>query len=78
VKPLIQEPLANIANQQVSVITLVAAPGPRRKSTARAMSFTSLLCHAHRLFRNLNKTEPAELLIFEASEKGQPLAMSAN
>jgi quercetin dioxygenase-like cupin family protein len=31
--------------------------------------------HAHRLVRNLGKTEPAELLIFEVSEAGQPLVM---
>jgi quercetin dioxygenase-like cupin family protein len=34
--------------------------------------------HAHRLFRNLSKTEPTELLIFQISEKGKPLAMGAN
>jgi len=32
--------------------------------------------HARRLFRNLRKAEPAELIIFEVSEKGQPLATS--
>ena len=31
--------------------------------------------HAHRLFRNLSQTEPAEVLIFQIGEKGQPLAM---
>jgi quercetin dioxygenase-like cupin family protein len=31
--------------------------------------------HAHQLFRNLNKTEPAEVIVFEVSEKGKPLAM---
>lgn len=31
--------------------------------------------HAHRLFRNLSKTEPAEVIVFEVSEKGRPLAM---
>lgn len=34
--------------------------------------------HVHRLFRNLSKTEPAELLIFQIAEKGEPLAMGAN
>ena len=33
--------------------------------------------HAHRLFRNRSQTEPAELVIFEVGEKGQPLAISA-
>jgi quercetin dioxygenase-like cupin family protein len=31
--------------------------------------------HAHRVFRNLSQTEPAEVLIFQVGEKGQPLAM---
>lgn len=31
--------------------------------------------HAHRLFRNVSKTEPAEVLVFEVTEKGRPLAM---
>jgi quercetin dioxygenase-like cupin family protein len=31
--------------------------------------------HAHELFRNLSKTEPAEVIVFEVSEKGRPLAM---
>jgi len=30
----------------------------------------------HRLLRNPSKTEPAELIIFEVGEKGQPLAMT--
>ncbi|MBV8846188.1 MAG: cupin domain-containing protein [Bryobacterales bacterium] len=33
--------------------------------------------HAHRLLRNPSKTEPAELLLFQVGEKGQPLATSA-
>jgi quercetin dioxygenase-like cupin family protein len=33
--------------------------------------------HVHRLLRNLSKTEPAELLIFQMGEKGQPAAMKA-
>ncbi len=32
--------------------------------------------HAHRFTRNLSKTEPAELLIFQVGEKGQPRVMS--
>jgi quercetin dioxygenase-like cupin family protein len=31
--------------------------------------------HAHRIFRNVSQTEPAEVLIFQIGEKGQPLAM---
>ncbi|MGP0072348.1 MAG: DUF3179 domain-containing (seleno)protein [Bryobacteraceae bacterium] len=34
--------------------------------------------HAHRQFRNLSKTEPAEVLIFQVGEKGQPLAMGVD
>ncbi|HEY3825717.1 MAG TPA: cupin domain-containing protein [Bryobacteraceae bacterium] len=30
--------------------------------------------HAHRILRNLSRTEPAELIIFQIIEKGQPLA----
>lgn len=33
--------------------------------------------HAHRMFRNTSKTDPAEVIIFQVSEPGQPLAMSA-
>jgi quercetin dioxygenase-like cupin family protein len=32
--------------------------------------------HAHRMLRNRSQTEPAELAVFQVSEKGQPLAMS--
>jgi len=32
--------------------------------------------HAHRVFRNLSQTEPAEVLIFQVAEKGQPAAMA--
>lgn len=31
--------------------------------------------HAHRLLRNLSPAEPAELVLFEVSQKGQPLGM---
>ena len=31
--------------------------------------------HAHRLLRNVSKTERAEVLVFEVTEKGRPLAM---
>jgi quercetin dioxygenase-like cupin family protein len=32
----------------------------------------------HRLYRNLSKTEPAELIVFQVREKGQPLSIRAN
>ena len=33
--------------------------------------------HVHRLLRNLSKTEPAELLILQIREKGQPLVIGS-
>jgi quercetin dioxygenase-like cupin family protein len=111
VKPLIQEPLANITRQDVSVITLVAAPAAADPGVAppgahqhlgpvfayilkgeiesqvdpdppkiyrAGDAFYEPPMHAHRLFRNLSKTEPAELIIFEVNEKGQPLVMGVN
>jgi quercetin dioxygenase-like cupin family protein len=101
-KPLIQGPLSDIAQQEVSVMTLVAGPGegaaaahqhlgpvfayvlkgeiesqvdPEPPKTYRAGDvFYEPPRHIHRLFRNLSKTEPAELLIFQVGEKGQPRA----
>ena len=32
--------------------------------------------HIHRSYRNLSETNPAELLVFEVREKGQPLAVA--
>jgi quercetin dioxygenase-like cupin family protein len=111
VKPLIQEPLANITDQQVSVISLVAAPAAADSGAAppgahqhpgpvfayvlkgevesqidpdppkiyrAGDAFYEPPMHAHRLFRNLSKTEPAELIIFEVNKKGQPLVMGVN
>jgi quercetin dioxygenase-like cupin family protein len=103
VKPLLQEPLANIIHQNVSVLTLVTAPGvvvtgahqhpgpvfayivkgeiesqvdPDPPKVYRAGDvFYEPPMHAHRLFRNVSKTEPAELVIFEVSETDQPLVM---
>jgi quercetin dioxygenase-like cupin family protein len=101
---LIEKPLANVADQEVTVMTLVAAPGTASIGAAHQHPgpvFAYILqgeienqvdpdppklyhagdvfyeppLHAHRLFRNLSKTDPAELLIFELSEKGQPLVM---
>jgi quercetin dioxygenase-like cupin family protein len=33
--------------------------------------------HIHRIFRNLSKTDPAKLLIFEVGEKGKPFTIGA-
>jgi quercetin dioxygenase-like cupin family protein len=34
--------------------------------------------HTHRLYRNLSKTEAAELLVFQVHETGKPFAIRAN
>jgi quercetin dioxygenase-like cupin family protein len=106
VKPLLQERLTKITDQQVSMITLVTPPGasvpaahqhpgpvfayvlrgeiesqvdPDPPKVYRAGDvFHEPPMHAHRVFRNLSTTEAAELVIFQVSEIGQPLAMSAN
>lgn len=103
IKPLIQEPLANSTDQEVSAILLLAAPGaapsqahqhpgpvfayvvkgeienqvdPDAPKVYRAGDvFYEPPLHAHRVFRNLSKTEAAEVVVFEVSEKGRPLAM---
>ena len=100
VKPLLQETLTSLANQEVTVMTLTAAPGtaatgahqhpgpvfayvlkgeiesqvePEPPKVYRAGEvFEEPPMHAHRLFRNLSKTEPAELLIFQVGEKVSP------
>lgn len=103
VKPILQEPLATVTDQEVSAISLVAEPGAVAPSAHQHPGpvFAYLLkgevesqvdpdlpklyragdvlyeppMHAHRLFRNVSKTDSAELLVFEVSGKGQPLAM---
>jgi quercetin dioxygenase-like cupin family protein len=103
IKPLLQEPLANIANQEVSALLLVAPPGPAPSKAHQHPGpvfayvvkgeienqvdpdppkvyragdvFYEPPMHAHRLLRNLSKTEPAEVVVFEVTEKGRPLAM---
>ena len=34
--------------------------------------------HTHRFYRNLNKTEPAELIVFTVTKMGEPLAVRVN
>lgn len=103
IKPLLQEPLENTANQQVSAILLVAPPGSAPSSPHQHPGpvfayiakgeienevdpnppkiyhtgdvFYEPAMHAHRLFRNLSKTEVAEVVVFEVTEKGRPLVM---
>jgi len=103
IKPLLQAPMTNLTNQEVSVMRLPvrwsSVPGPAHQhpglvfayvlkgevesqvdpdppKTYRAGDFFyEPPRHAHRLFRNLSQTEPAELVIFLVGEKGQPLTM---
>jgi quercetin dioxygenase-like cupin family protein len=100
---LIQEPLTNITNPEVTATMLVMAPGavsagahqhpgpvfayvlkgeienqvdPDPLKIYRAGDvFYEPPLHAHRLTRNLSKTDPVELLIFQVGERGQPLVM---
>jgi quercetin dioxygenase-like cupin family protein len=103
-KPLLQEPLTELTNQDVTMLKLTSAPGgasagPHQhpgpvfayvvkgeiesqadpdppKSYRAGDVFYEPALHTHRLFRNLSKTEPSELLIFEVAEKGRPIVMS--
>ena len=104
VKPLLQEPLPNLTNQEVSLSKITTAPGgaSAREHQHAGPVFAYLLkgevesqvdpdppkvyhagdvfyempMHAHRSYRNLSKTEPAELLIFQVREKGKPPALA--
>jgi len=40
--------------------------------------FYELPMHAHRLYRNLSTTEPAELLVFQIREKGKPFSVGVD
>ncbi|MEZ5402169.1 MAG: cupin domain-containing protein [Bryobacteraceae bacterium] len=99
---LLQEPLADLANQEVAVIKITHAPGQGLAGAHRHPGpiFAYLLkgkvesqvdpdppkvyragdvfyeppMHAHRVYRNLSETEPADLLVFHVRRKGQPLA----
>jgi quercetin dioxygenase-like cupin family protein len=103
-KTLMQEPLGDIRNPEVSVITLTIAPGtvsPPHEHTGPVFAyilegeienqvdpdepktynagdfFYEPAMHVHRALRNLSKTEPAKLLIFEVGEKGKPFTIGA-
>ncbi len=109
IKPLLQEPLSNLINQEVSVtklggapaITTTPRPAPRPhqhpgpvfayvvkgameiqvdpdppKVYHAGEAFYEAPMHAHRLSRNVSDTEPAEVIVFQVGEKGQPLAVS--
>lgn len=105
IEPLLQEPLENTTNQQVSAIPLFPPrvpapvahqhpgpvfayvlkgeienqvdPDPPKRYHAGDVFYEPAM-HAHRLFRNVSKTEPAEVIVFEISEKGRPLAMGVH
>ena len=105
VKPLLQEPLADRAGQEVSVIKIVTAPGaaagahqhpgpifayllkgevesqvdPDPPKVYRAGDvFYEAPMHTHRFYRNLSKTEPAELLVFTVRKTGEPFSVRVN
>lgn len=104
VKTLMQEPLGDIADPQVTVITLTVAPGtvsPPHRHTGPVFAyilegrienqvdpdppktyhagdfFYEPAMHVHRVLRNLSRTEPAKLLIFEVGEKGKAFTIGA-
>ena len=104
IKALVQEPLANATNQEISVRLLTVPPGaaltgayqhpgpvvafvlkgeienqvePGQPRTYRVgEAFYDPPMHVHRVFRNQSKTETAEVLLFQAGEIGQPLAVA--
>jgi quercetin dioxygenase-like cupin family protein len=98
VKTLMQEPLGEIPNPEVSVITLTVGPGtvspphehigpvfayilegeienqvepnpPKRYGPGDY--FYEPRMHVHKMLKNLSKTKPAKLLIFQVGEKGK-------
>jgi quercetin dioxygenase-like cupin family protein len=98
VKTLMQEPLGNIPNPEVSVITLTVAPGavsPAHEHIGPVFAyilegeienqvepnppkrygpgdyFYEPAMHVHKMLKNLSKTKPAKLLIFQVGEKGK-------
>jgi quercetin dioxygenase-like cupin family protein len=105
VKPLLQQPLAELADRQVSMIKITTAPGvtvgahrhpgpifayllkgdvesqvdPDPAKVYRAGDvFYEPPMHTHRLYRNLSKTDPAELLVFTVRKMGEPLGVRVN
>ncbi len=104
VKTLMQEPLGDIPNPEVTVITLEVGPGavspphehigpvfayilegeienqvdPNPAKTYKVGDyFYEPAMHVHRSLRNLSKTRPAKLLIFEVGEKGKNFTIPA-
>jgi quercetin dioxygenase-like cupin family protein len=104
VQTLMQEPLGDIADPQVTVITLTVAPGavsPPHRHTGPVFAyilegrienqvdpdapktynagdyFYEPAMHVHRVLRNLSRTKPAKLLIFEVGEQGKAFTVGA-
>jgi quercetin dioxygenase-like cupin family protein len=104
-KPLLREPLGNLADQEVSLIKIITAPGatagahqhpgpvfayllkgevesqvdPNPPIVYRAGDvFYEAPMQTHRFYRNLSKTEPAELLVFSVHKMGEPFAVRLN
>ncbi len=104
VRTLMQEPLGDIADPQVTVITLTVGPGtvsPPHRHTGPVFAyilegrienqvdpeppkvyeagdfFYEPAMHVHRTLRNLSKSKPAKLLIFEVGEQGKPFTIGA-
>lgn len=102
VKTLMQEPLGDITNPEVSVITLEVGPGsvspphehigpvfayilegeienqvePNPPKTYKVGDyFYEPAMHVHKMLKNLSKTKPAKLLIFQVGEKGKPFTI---
>lgn len=105
VKTLMEEPLPEMPNPEVSVITLTVAPGsvspphehigpvfayilegeienqvepnpPKRYGVGDY--FYEPRMHEHKMMKNLSKTKPAKLLIFQVGEKGKPFTIMLN
>ena len=104
IKPLLQERLPNLTNQQVTVLRLAPAPGMKAPGHGHKHPgpvfayiakgdienqvepdpakiyhpgdvFYEPPMHVHRMFQNLSKTEPTEVIVFEVTDKGARLAM---
>jgi len=105
-KPLLQQPLADRAGQEVSLIKITTAPGgaaagahqhpghvfgyllngevesqvdpdPPKVYHAGDVFYEAPM-QTHRFYRNLSKTEPADLLVFSVRKMGEPFAVRVN
>jgi len=58
-----------------SVENQVDPDGPRTYKTGDCWYEPAM--HVHRLLRNLSETQPAKILVFEVTPKGEPLSQLA-